>query len=200
MTRGSLLGRDSETRSVLAWTVCGAWSARCRCLPRTVCRSRVQTSWPAQAPHSHLLSTDREQQQQHILMPAAARAAPAQLHAHYCSICGAARHNHRETHAHTRTHAHTYIHPHACACAHTYKHKRVRVYTQAHTHIHMHMHRYTRAHTYKRPNTQAHTRAHTHTHTCICSTRCAHDGFRQFFSVASDAPSLVLIHFVIRRM
>jgi len=61
---------DSGTRSVLAWTVCGAWSARCRCLPRTVCRSKVQTSWPARAPCSHLLSTDREQQQQHILTPA----------------------------------------------------------------------------------------------------------------------------------
>jgi hypothetical protein len=40
------------------------------------------------------LSTDKEQQQQHILTPASAKAAPAQRHAHHCSICGAVRHTH----------------------------------------------------------------------------------------------------------
>jgi hypothetical protein len=37
------------------------------------------------------LSTDREQQQQHILTLALEKATPAQRHAHHCSICGAAR-------------------------------------------------------------------------------------------------------------
>ena len=69
------------------------------------------------------LSTDREQQQQHILTPALAKAAPAQRHAHHCS-----------------TYAHAYV------CAHTYRHARARIhtgvhaYTRAHTHSHAHMH------------------------------------------------------------
>jgi hypothetical protein len=64
------------------------------------------------------LSTDREEQQQHILALASAKAIPAQRHAHHCSICGAARdtHTHRRacTHAHmcTHTHAHTHAHTH----------------------------------------------------------------------------------------
>jgi len=33
-----------------------AWSARCRCLPRAVCQSGVEKSWPAQAHCSHLPS------------------------------------------------------------------------------------------------------------------------------------------------
>ena len=76
------------------------------------------------------LSTDREQQQQHILTPALAKDPLAQHHAHHCSVCGAERHTHRATHAHTRTHAY------ACTC-------------------------------------------------------CARDGLRYFFSIASDAPTLV---------
>jgi len=40
------------------------------------------------------LSTDREQQQQHIPTPASAKDALAQQHAHHCSVCGAARHTH----------------------------------------------------------------------------------------------------------
>ena len=40
------------------------------------------------------LSTDREQQQQHILMPASAKDALAQHHAHHCSVCGVTRHTH----------------------------------------------------------------------------------------------------------
>ena len=107
------------------------------------------------------LSTDREQQQQHILTPASAQAAPAQRHAHHCSICGAARHTH--TRAHTRAHAQT-------VCTHTH----------THTHVHTHAHAHTHTHTYKQKqvqiNTGTHTRTHTHrnthahtlTHTCIC--------------------------------
>jgi len=53
------------------------------------------------------LSTDREQQQQHILTPAS-----AQCHAHHCSICGAVRHTRRDTCTHTRTHTHTLTHMH----------------------------------------------------------------------------------------
>ena len=40
------------------------------------------------------LSTDREQQKQHILTPASAKDALAQHHTHYCSVCGAERHTH----------------------------------------------------------------------------------------------------------
>ena len=44
--------------------------------------------------------------------------------------------------------------------------------------------------------THARTHAHAHTHTLIhayACTRCAHDGLRLFFSVASNASTLVLI-------
>ena len=40
------------------------------------------------------LSTDGDQQQQHILTPASAKDALAQHHVHHCSVCGAARHTH----------------------------------------------------------------------------------------------------------
>jgi hypothetical protein len=43
-------------------------------------------------------------------------------------------------------------------------------------------------------HTGAHTRTHTHTHTythTYTHTRCTRDGLRQFFSVASDTPTLV---------
>ena len=95
MTRESLLGPDpSGTRSVLAWTVCGAWSAQCRCLLRTVLK---QSSDIVASPGTMLapaFSTDRELQQQHILTPALAKDTLAQHHAHHCSVCGAARHTH----------------------------------------------------------------------------------------------------------
>ena len=183
MTHGSLLGRDpSGTRSVLAWTVRGAWSARCRCLPLTV--SKLSSDIVA-SPGTMLapaLSTDREQQKQHILTPVSAKATPAQRHAHHCSICGAARHTQACLHTRTLVHAHTRIH--ACARAHTYKYKRARVYTQARTHKYTCMrtktdtraraqthtytqtHRHTRAqkHIHTRTHTRAHTHAHTHTH------------------------------------
>jgi hypothetical protein len=95
------------------------------------------------------LTTDREQQEQHILTPASAKAAPAQCHAHHCSICGAARHTQAHTHA----------------CVHTYKYKRAQLLTGAHTHVHMHTHKHTdtRAHI-QMPKHTAHTRAHTQTH------------------------------------
>ena len=77
------------------------------------------------------LSTDREQQWQHILTPISAKAILAQRHVHRCSICEAARHTHRRacTHAHTHTHVHSHTRTHECARAHTYKHKCARVYT-----------------------------------------------------------------------
>jgi hypothetical protein len=60
--------------------------------------------------------------------------------------------------------------------------------------MHTHKNTDTREHTYTRTNTQAHTCTHaqtlTHTHAYAC-TRCARNGLRQFFSVASDAPTLV---------
>ena len=135
-------GTLQEPWSMLAWTVPGAWSARCRCLPRTLC-SRIQTSWPARAP---ALSTDREQQKQHILTPVSAKATPAQCHAHHCSICGAARHTHSRacTHAHmcTRTHIQTQM----CVCIHTGAHTHTHARAQ-NTGTHAHTHTRARAHT-----------------------------------------------------
>jgi len=104
--------------------------------------------------HAHTCPLNREQQQQHFLTPISAKAAPAQRHAHHCSICGAVSH----TQAHTPTHAHTHLH----ACTHTYKHNRARVHTQAHTHTYTCAHTQTRGHTYK--YTCTHTRAHAHLH------------------------------------
>jgi len=125
----------------------------------------------------------------------------------------AARHTHRRAHARTHTLKHTLtrMHSHACAraCAHTYKHRRA----HTHTHIHMHTHKHTgtRARTHTHAQTHRHTHAHTqtHTHTQVCTHTRAHthtrthahthayvrsprvrDGLRQFFSVASVAPTL----------
>jgi hypothetical protein len=120
-----------------------------RCMERTVqvhavhCVSK-QNSDIVASPGTMLapaLSTDREEQQQHVLTPASAKATPAHRHAHHCSICGAARHTSRRACTH------------ALMCTHT--------------------HTLTRTHAYAR-------------------IRCARDGLRQFFSVASDAPSLVV--------
>ena len=105
------------------------------------------------------LSTDREQQQQHILMPASAKAAPAQRHASAASVWQQGTHIRlARTYAHTHTHTYTYTHA--------------------------------RAH--KRPQMPKHTGTHTCTHAYVC-TRCGRDGLRQTFSVASDAPTLVLV-------
>jgi len=72
-----------------------------------------------------VLLADREQK--HIFTPASANPAPAQCHAHHCSVCGAARHTHRRarthTHTHVREHTHTHTHTHVRelthACTHT---------------------------------------------------------------------------------
>jgi hypothetical protein len=69
--------------------------------------------WSARAQCTMLapaLSTDKEQQQQHILTPVSAKDAVAQRHAHHCSVCGTARHTHRRarTYAHTHTRARTH--------------------------------------------------------------------------------------------
>jgi hypothetical protein len=133
MTRESLLGRDpSGMRSVLAWTARRAWSTWCRCLSRTVLK---QSSDIVASPGTMLvpafLDREQQQQQQHILTPESVKDAPAQRHAHCCSVCGAARHTHRrarthtytwtcantQTHAFTHTHKHT--HTHTCICMHT---------------------------------------------------------------------------------
>jgi len=123
------------------------------------------------------LSTDREQQQQHIHTPASAKDALVQHHAHHCSVCEAARHTQQASkhiRAHTRTHTHI-LHTRM----YTYKHKRLRILTYAHTRTHIihtrmythtntnaHEYSQTRTHTYTctRTNTQTHAQAHTHTH------------------------------------
>ena len=125
------------------------------------------------------LSTDREQQQQHILTPASAKDALAQHHAYHCSVCGAARHTHTGWHAHMRTHTHTYTYTHAGTHTHTYKHKRVRILTNTHTHMHTHKHTDThaRAHIQKPKHAGTHTCTHTCTDAYSC-TCCARDGLR----------------------
>jgi len=110
----------------------------------------------------------------------------------------------RQQDTHTRMRTRTHIQTQTRACIHTGTH--------AHIHMQAHKRRHTREHTYTRTNIQAHTRAHTHTHTrthththtrtrtrshAYAPTCCARDGLRQFFSVASDAPTLVVryMHF-----
>jgi len=152
------------------------------------------------------LLTDREQQQQqHILALVSAKATPAQRHARLCSICGAARCTHRRACTHARTHAHTCTHTHVHTHTHEHTHtnlKCARVYTLAHAHTytcmrtntqtHSRAHIHPRKHTGTHAHTHTHTRARTHAYACTC---CAHDGPRQFFSVASDRPHLSLLHF-----
>ena len=108
------------------------------------------------------LLTDTEQQQQHILTPASAKAAPAQRHVRHCSICGAAwhthAHTHERTHIQTQTRTNTRRHAHAgthCTCARTNTNTHA-PYTHARTHRHSHAHTNTHAH--------AHTHAHMHMH------------------------------------
>ena len=140
-TRGSLIGRDpSGTQYVLH---CSQGMERTVQVLAVHCVLK-QSSDILASPGTMLapaLSTDREEQQQHILTPASAKAAPAQCHAHHCSICGAVRHTQ--------------------ACLHT----RAHMCTHTHAHAYAQTHRHTRAHTYTRTNAQAHARAHTHTHT-----------------------------------
>ena len=144
------------------------------------------------------LSLDREQQKQRILTPVSAKATPAQRHVHHCSICGTARHTHTGMPAHTHTCARTHTHTRMRTRTYIQIQTRTCIHTGAHTQIHMHAHknRHTRArtNTYLHTNTQAHTRAHTHTHVhthVYACTRFVRDGLRQFFSVASDTPTLV---------
>ena len=151
MTRGGLLGRDpSGKRSALAWTVRKVWNARFRCLLHTVLKQSPDMVASPGTVLAPALATDREQQQQHILTPKSAKAAPAQRHAHYCS-------------AHSHTCAHTYKHRRMCEYTQARIHTRVHTYTRTNTQAHTHTHTYARIH----PRTHTHT--HTHTHTCICT-------------------------------
>ena len=150
-----------------------AWSAHCTCL---LCIVLKQCSYTVASPGTMLapaLSTDREQQQQHILTPASAKPAPELRHAHQ-HLWGSKAH----TQAHTRTH-------NANAHMHTHQHTRV------HTHTHTHKHTDTRTHAHTCMHARTHTYIHKHTHANVHALRCACDGLRQIFSVASDAPLLV---------
>jgi hypothetical protein len=86
------------------------------------------------------LSTDREQQQQHILTPASAKAAPAQRGAStpLQHLWGSKAHAQRNTcthkHTHTHTHTHTYTH------AHAHTHTNTNVHAHTHTHAHAQIH------------------------------------------------------------
>jgi len=89
--------------------------------------------------------------------------------------------------AHTHTCARTHTHARMRTCTHIRTQTSVCMHTGEHTQIHRHTRAHANIHT--RACARTHTHSHTLTHTCIC-TRCARDGLRQFFSVASDAPSL----------
>ena len=67
-------------------------------------------------------------------------------------------------------------------------------HAHARTHTHAQTHRHIRAHTHTHTLTHTHTHSHTHAYAC---TRCARDGLRQFFSVASNAPTLSVSWFAI---
>jgi hypothetical protein len=122
------------------------------------------------------LSTDREQQQQHILTPASTKDALAQHHAHapLQRLWGSKAHTYRlaltyaHIHAHIEihTHAHTYTHTntnaHEYLQAHTHTYTCTRTNTQTHARAHKQTHKHTGTHTHK------HARTHTLTHTCIC--------------------------------
>ena len=71
---------------------------------------------------------------------------------------------------------------HHCSVCGAERHTRACTHTgmRAHTCAHMHKHMHTCTHT------------HTHTHTHTLHRAC--DGLRQFFSVASDTPSLVMLY------
>jgi hypothetical protein len=182
IARGRMLGRDpSGMRSMLAWAVCRAWSAQCSACCALYVEASSESSDIVASSGTMLapaLSTDGEQEQQHILTPASAKTAPAQRHEHHCSNCGAVRHTHTGTHAH--------IHSHACACAHAYSRAReytqvrthtytcTRTNTQTHVHAHIHTHKHTGTHARTHTHVHANTHAHIRTHTCICThTLCA---------------------------
>jgi hypothetical protein len=145
---------------------------------------------------AHVLSTDREQQQQqHILTLASAKATPAQHHVHHCSICGAARHT--QTCLHTRTHVHVHTRTHACA--HTCTHVCARAHN-TNTNTRVYTHRRAHTHTHARAQTHRHTHARTHIHTCTCThtltrthayacTRCAMS-FANFSASLATLPHL----------
>ena len=149
--RGSMLGQDPlGTRPVLAWTVRGAWSARCRCLLRTVCRSRVQTSWH----HARTCPLNRQ--------------GTAAAHAHACFSKGYSSTAPCTPLPHlwgSKTHTQACLHTRAHTHAQTRTHAHAQTQTRAHTHTHTQTHRHTRAHTCAR----IYARRHTHTHTCICT-------------------------------
>jgi len=163
MTRGSLLGRDhSGLQFALAWTVCGGME--CTVQKLVVHCVLKQSSDIVASPGTMLapaLSTDREQQQQHILKPASAKDALAQHHARHCSVCEAARHTHQgSTHirAHTRTHTQTHAHAHI----HTHAHIQIQMCTKSYIRTQAH------AQTQTHARAQIQTPKHTGTHTCIC--------------------------------
>ena len=115
-------------------------------------------------------------------------AAAAHPYACFSTVSCAPLQHLRGSKAHTQRYMHTHTH------THTYTH------THAHTHISTNAHTYTRTNTRVRTHTNAQSHRHTHAHTHILTrtranacTRCARDGLRQFFSVASDAHSLVKV-------
>jgi hypothetical protein len=186
IARGRMLGRDpSGMRSMLAWAVCRAWSAQCSACCALYVEASSESSDIVASSGTMLapaLSTDGEQEQQHILTPASAKTAPAQRHAHHCSICGAVRHTHIQTQTRARIHtgAHTHIH------MYTHKHTD----TRARTHTHTQTHRHTCAHTHTRARKHARTHTHTHMHMHAHIVRVM--GFANFSTLLATLPHLSL--------
>ena len=119
--------------------------------------------------------------------------------ASYSAAClwGSKAHTQACTHTHTHTHTHMHTHTNKITRVNTHRQARTHTHTlhshkhtdiHAHAHIHTHKHTGTHARTHTHMCTRAHTLTRTHAYVC---TRCARDGLRQFFSVASDAPILV---------
>jgi hypothetical protein len=101
------------------------------------------------------------------------------------------------THAYTHAHAHTHMQTLTRTCIHTGAHTHIHIHARKHTDTsastHTHIHTQTPRHTRARTHTYTHMHADTHSHThAYACTRCAHDGLRQYFSVASDAPTLAI--------
>jgi len=97
-------------------------------------------------------------------LPAAG--APAQRHAHRCSVWGAAA-----RHAHTHACTHTTMREYACVHARTHTHVHTRTHTHAHTETHTHTRTHTThtcaceyTHTYKNTHTNKHNHAYARTH------------------------------------
>ena len=118
------------------------------------------------------LSTDREQQQQHILTQRLLQ--HSVLHTTAASVGQQGTHRH----AHARTHIQT--------------NSRVRIETCTGAHMHMHTHKRTGTNTHTHIHVDAYMCAHkrAHMHTCNARTRCAQNGFAKCSASLATLPHM----------